>query len=312
VTRRRLLVLVAVVGGLWFLAPGAPARAETTNAAVTEDAWYAPLPTCLLPIGCGPTESVPATSRYPAGTRHVGLTAGVEDARSYLKLDLLGVPPLATFTGGTLTIPIGPTEDGSATPEAAQVVACLATAPFAASEGSPAPPPPVDCATSAPAQYQPGPPAVLVVDLTPFAARWASGTENNGIALLPATGAAPGTTWHVAFSSRDRAGSSVAAPRAELNYEPVPAPVPEPEPLIEESVDLGVFGELAPALTPPPASPAAAIVQQSEGPSRVLPVVEFGGPGFAYPVVMAMPLILLALGGYLGWALTQPVAPTDR
>jgi hypothetical protein len=29
-------------------------------------------------------------------------------------------------------------------------------------------------------------------------------------------------------------------------------------------------------------------------------------------VVMAMPLILLALGGYLGWALTQPVAPTDR
>ncbi len=30
-------------------------------------------------------------------------------------------------------------------------------------------------------------------------------------------------------------------------------------------------------------------------------------PGFAYPVVMAAPLAFLTLGGYLAWAMTQPV-----
>jgi hypothetical protein len=34
-----------------------------------------------------------------------------------------------------------------------------------------------------------------------------------------------------------------------------------------------------------------------------------GGPGFAYPIVFGLPLVLLALGGYLGRALTRPVDP---
>jgi hypothetical protein len=32
------------------------------------------------------------------------------------------------------------------------------------------------------------------------------------------------------------------------------------------------------------------------------------GPGFAYPVVFALPLVMLVIGGYLGRVLTQPVA----
>jgi hypothetical protein len=39
------------------------------------------------------------------------------------------------------------------------------------------------------------------------------------------------------------------------------------------------------------------------------PVADIGGPGFAYPVVFALPLLLFAIGGYLGRALTQPVEP---
>ena len=34
--------------------------------------------------------------------------------------------------------------------------------------------------------------------------------------------------------------------------------------------------------------------------------------GFAYPVVFALPLVLLVIGGYLGRALTQPVEPPHR
>src|SRR5207244_8268599 len=114
-------------------------------------------------------------ARWPAGALHVGLSAGVEDARTYLKLDLGPVPSDATLTGGTLTLPIAPAADGTSSPEAAKVVVCFATAPFAASQGSPAPPPAVDCTTSAPAQFAAGPPPVLTVDLAPFASRWAAG-----------------------------------------------------------------------------------------------------------------------------------------
>jgi hypothetical protein len=61
--------------------------------------------------------------------------------------------------------------------------------------------------------------------------------------------------------------------------------------------------------TPIP-SPAAAIVEQSKLPDRVQPAGFIGGGGFAYPVVFAVPLLLLGLGGYLGWALTRPVTVT--
>jgi hypothetical protein len=67
-----------------------------------------------------------------------------------------------------------------------------------------------------------------------------------------------------------------------------------------------------PALASPPGTPSAVapIVAQSQRPV-VQSVAQVGGPGFAYPVVLVLPLLLLALGGYLGWALTRPVVPTQ-
>jgi hypothetical protein len=62
----------------------------------------------------------------------------------------------------------------------------------------------------------------------------------------------------------------------------------------------------------PPFASAAPIVEQAQQPDRVAPVVSVGGPGFAYPVVFALPLVLLGLGGYLGWALTRPVLVPAR
>ena len=32
-------------------------------------------------------------------------------------------------------------------------------------------------------------------------------------------------------------------------------------------------------------------------------------PRFRYPVVMALPIVLLVVGGYLAWALTEPLDP---
>jgi hypothetical protein len=308
VTRRRLLLLALLA---FAFVPSGPARAESTPASTTDEAWYATPPTCGLPTGCGPTESLPPISRYPAGTLHVGVTGGLEDSRTYLKLDLTGVPSDATLTGGTLTLPIASAADGTSSPETAQVAACFVGAPFAPAEGSVAPPPAVDCSTSVAATFAPGPPALLTVDLSAFAARWGAGEANNGLALLPAPGAAPGTTWHVAFSAKTRTGSDVPPARAELDYDSAAAPVTAQEP-VPDVIDNGseAFGPLGGFfVTPVPApSPAAAIVTQSKLPARIQPAAVIGGPGFAYPVLLALPLLLLGLGGYLGWALTRPVA----
>lgn len=59
-------------------------------------------------------------------------------------------------------------------------------------------------------------------------------------------------------------------------------------------------------------SPVDQIVSQSQRPIVQAAQVSGGGPGFAYPVILALPLLLLALGGYLGWVLTRPVVPTQR
>ncbi len=40
-------------------------------------------------------------------------------------------------------------------------------------------------------------------------------------------------------------------------------------------------------------------------------VAAVGGPGFAYPVVFAIPLALLAIVGYFGWVLTRPVSTSE-
>jgi hypothetical protein len=297
--RSRLVWLALLVGVA--VAPGAPARAESTSARPEAEAWYATPPTCTLPVGCAPGQGLPALPRYPAGTLHVGMTAGLEDSRSYVKLSLSSLPTGATVTGGSLTIPVAGNDAGTLSPETAQVAACFVTADVGDAEGSFAAPPAVDCTTTAPATYVPGPPALLTVDLSAFASRWAESEPNNGIALVPAPTNGPGSTWHVAFAK----GTATAT----VEYSEVATgeePVAEPEPVFE---DTGAFAAvpLGGLADPPPLASAAPIVAEAERPGRVAPVVSFSGPGFAYPVVFALPLVLLGLGGYLGWALTRPV-----
>jgi hypothetical protein len=185
---KRGFVLAIAFTALLFVPLGG-ARADTTTARATESAWYRPPPTCVLPIGCGPTESVPPLSTYPAGTLHVGLTAGVEDSRSYIKLDLGALPSGARVRGGKLTVPLADSSAGTASPETAQAIACWVNVPFTPVEGSLAPPPSIDCSNPTSVAYVPGPPAAITVDLANVAARWRAGETNNGLALVPAPGA---------------------------------------------------------------------------------------------------------------------------
>ena len=317
---KKIGLLLAVAGTVLFpMWSARSAGADTAAQSTTEDAWYRPPPSCGLVNGCGPAAPVPPVSPYPAHTLHVDVTAGVEDARTYLKFDPT-TPTDATLTGGAMVLPIAPNADGSLQPETSTVTACLAVEAFAPGEGTMTAPPAVDCATSAPATYTAGPPAALTVDLTPFLLRWKSGAPNDGIALLPASTTAPGTTWHVAFSAHDRTGSDVPPPQITVRYDPPPAPI-ETAPVggtpafdaaagdvVTGGAALG--GGLGSVAVPAPIAGASPIVGQSKLPAvvrRSQSISDVAGPAFAYPVVFAAPLLLLALGGYFGWALTQPV-----
>ena len=96
--------------------------------------------------------------------------------------------------------------------------------------------------------------------------------------------------------------------------EPPEAATPEPAPS-DENFDESVLGDelaLAPLLdrlTPNITGGAPAL---RPGTATVRPTAAVGGGGFHDPIVFVLPLVLLVLGGYLGRALTQPVAPPHR
>lgn len=97
------------------------------------------------------------------------------------------------------------------------------------------------------------------------------------------------------------------------NTTPAPAATPAVEPVAPTdtiSDDL-VLPDVAGSTLTAPADvvPDTAIARQAPA---LQPVADIGGPGFAYPVVFALPLLLLILGGYLGRALTQPVDSPQR
>jgi hypothetical protein len=218
--RARLRRAAMLLGGAaapvcWLLAmpaAAAPAAAPETAALHTitvadaAEAWYSasPLDICTTPLGCPPDQA--PTSPYPADTLHVGVAGGQETARTYLMPDLSQVPFGSHFGTTTMTIPVATgASDGTQSPDAAHVVACLVTQPFADGEqGSTAAPPKVDCSVSDPATYD-AKKSTLTVSLSSITTAWSGGALEAGVALVPDPKAAqPTDAWHVAINGRKR------------------------------------------------------------------------------------------------------------
>jgi hypothetical protein len=283
--------------------PGATSQ-NTTPAA---EAWYRPTsPTCATPVGCLPL-ALPAG--YPEGTLHVGVAAGQEESRAYIALRL---PGTGGIEGGTLQLPVGPSADGSVQPEAAKIRACLVTGTVKDKvAGDVTTPPTPDCSVTSPAVAKTtGSVTVLTVDLSPFAVDW--GEEVTGaLALLPAEGAAPTDTWHVAFSRHDRTGAGVTPLSATLlvpaaSEAPPSEDVPSDEPsepagvpavaTLEPPAAPGVVPQIAPQDTTPQ-SPSVA------GPSlRPAAAVD---TSFAYPGVFLLPPLVLLAAAWVARAFTR-------
>lgn len=287
--KRRLLLAVVFVPIV--LAPAQAARASQSTSTTSTEAWYATLP---------------SVSPRPAGTLHVGLTAGLEDSRTYLALDMSGVPSDAT--SGTLNLPLDVAD--SSAPDTAVIDVCLAGDPGPSVEGSTDPPPPVDCSVHAPAKVGA---TAFTVDLTPFLDK----LRTSGLALVPTAGGSG--SWHVAIFGRKNPTHITAT------FE---VPDPDAAPAASQPITTTTTTDVAPVFSAPGnefASPAP--FRLPPAPARrapIEPVPSLGAPvrspvapssnRYADSLVFTLPLVLLALLWYFGSALTRPVVvpePTD-
>lgn len=338
--RARARVVVAVLGaaaGVAVAVAPLASAATTTILTPTAEAWFRPDPACTSQLACAggalplgsPTQTAPAV--YPAGTLHVGFTAGQEMARSYLAFPLDRLAG-AAITSATLTVPLDTaTADGSNSPQTSKVQVCLASAPVRPAEGSTDAPPPVDCAASAPAAYVATPSPHLQADLAPLLGGLG---QASGLALLPdATKAARTDAWRVVFSAHTRTDVG-ATPAATLTVAvaaadgqqttssatgvtpPATGGVTGGSGTSVASTGTGISGAAAgtgPAPGAVPSSASGSTTSPAATPStparasgsRPLATRRFVTVGYAYPAVWALPLVFLVLLPLVARALTR-------
>lgn len=300
------------------IGPAPAARADSGAVTTKAEAWYNVAPVAG-PAGSPPV--VPPT--YGAGALHIGITEGQEDSRTYLALDLSSLPSDGTITGGTLSLPVDP-GDGSRTPDVARLEACYVATPPGDAAGATGAPPAIDCNTaSSTGTYLAGDKPAFTFDLDSFA----SVLRDGGIAVVPTPGAKTGLdTWHVAVYGRSNATAGVDHISASIEYTPAPVST-------EPAVDTSAFDTTATAtVAPAPTGPAPEFVgppaeigvapeaappsllgggaggSAVEGPAQLAGAVS---SGFSYSVIWYLPLVLLALGWVLAWALTRSPVPDD-
>jgi hypothetical protein len=295
------------------------AASRTVTVPDTAEAWYAasPIDLCTTPLGCPPAE-VPS-SPYPDQTLHVGLAATQETARTYLLPGIAGLPYGADVSAATMTLPVATgSSDGSQAVDTAEIVACLATAPFEdGTQGSPSAPPKVDCKVKAIATYD-AKKSAFSLDVTTFVQKWSAGTLAAGIALVPdVANAAPSDAWHVAFNGRKRAGGSHIS--TTITFTP-PAPLPTGD-VADPTPDNPPPAPQTPAIVPPapsvPDLPATGTPPDTGAPPVVAPqqpVTPAVQPvalsrGFQYPMAFLMPLALLAGAVFFGRLFTRDATP---
>jgi hypothetical protein len=279
--------------------PSVPSTPQTPSVTPPKDvtlgteaeAWYqlTRVNTCNSPVGCLP-DTLPALPElpdlpiaptvFPADTLHVGWAAGVELARSYLKLDTSSLPQGAKLVGGELVVPLlaDPTQ-GTLLAESAGVKACLVTGSITDGvAGSLSAAPGLDCSVSSPLNADG---EKFTVDLQPFVDAWSSGTPDEGIALTPFESSSIESAWAIAVPGRNAAG----LPHIEANLQYVVA-----------------NAAVAPAVVPP-AAPAAPVAQPVQVPAQqvVQPVAQ---PAAQAPVSARKPTETLLAAGVspLGWA----------
>jgi hypothetical protein len=272
-------------------APTAPAVSapKSVTLPTAAEAWYqlTRVNSCSSPVGCLPADvpAVPALpdlpvdpTVFPADTLHVAWGAGVELARSYVKLDLSSLPEGAKLVSGELTVPlIADPASGTVLADGAGVKACLVDGTITDGvAGSLGAAPNIDCSTSSPLSAAGD---RYTVDLQPFVDAWASGTPDEGIALTPFESSSFQSVWAIAVPGRNAAG--LPHIQAELQY------------------------VVAQAAAPPAVAPAAPVAPAAQVPVQapVRQVAPAGAVPVQAPVAQARPQQTITAAGVspFGW-----------
>lgn len=342
IRRAFLFICVASVAIAPFFSPGASLAAvgdaEEVQANPSKEAWHNETPACISFVDCS---ALPPANPYPENTLHVASSGGQETARTYLAFS----PPLpfgAVLQEANLVLPIdADPSHGSASPEAASMIACLADPTFKPVKGSVEKPPDVDCEVRKSALYS-AKRGVFEVDLSRFVEKWDTSSEM-ALALLPSEKATTNNeTWHVVFPATGEEGgqdpppAEDEAPREitatfaytieETSSDPIgtdfefdtgtgTAPSSTGSfdsstgPSFSGSVGAGTL-DTGTTAADPAADPAEALGREES--QEVVAFAEgFAGPGFAYPIVWALPLLILALFAAVGRALTKELYRAD-
>jgi hypothetical protein len=279
----------------------APHVAHGTRAGDSAEAWYTtPSGSLCVPLlGCLPVP-LPLPSTYPAGTLHVGLTAGAESARAYVVPAVASLVKRGALGGGELILPIDTSPlGGTSNVSSARIEACLTTGTLpahgSASAALTGTPPKVDCKVSVAAKYDKAS-NQFVVYLPKFADAWFE-KPYRGIALLPvASGFGALDTWQVAFDGKGSKATSLVHSLIEYTPSHGPGPSSLPKPGAHP-------GASKPTQVTPPA-----IAFPTTGTQGVVPPVSPPqiAPGttsadylvrsgrFRYPAIFIAPLAILA------------------
>lgn len=276
-----------------------------TTVGVESQAWYLleGKATCLPIVGCLPLSLPSLPSAFPANSLHIGLTAGIETARSYVVPALGHLPKQAVPQSGTLLLPIdGSPLDGTVRTGPVVMKACLTTGAVPphppASGPTSGKAPAVNCKISTPVRYD-APDQRYTVYLDRFLAQWRHGAPERGIAIVPVVkGTAALDTWELTLGGKNAkplkavigyaAHAVDTAPTSRPTNQPtspptavsVPAPPAVTVPLPSMSAVPAPASQPQLAPTPQDASPAAVVLLRSRE--------------FRYPMVFLAPLAILA------------------
>jgi hypothetical protein len=320
--RARRVALGAIAAVALVVVGVAPTpAASTTTVMASMEAWYLGPGTVPEQAPQEGLSGMPAANPYRAGTLHVGVAGGTENARTVLRLDASSLGD-AGLAAATLVLPVDP-GDGTLAADTATIDVCLVSDPGDAVDGSLSTPPPADCSASAPAHYEDTPTPRFVVDLEPLALEPA--VRTGGLAILPSAAArARNATWHVALFTRATAPTPADAIHAEVTLvddtlageglvDGDSAAVVRGAPPAVDDVVLGdafdgpsivsdiPAGALVPAES---ASPPAPLLAQPS--ANAVPIAAAVDGGFAYSSVLLLPFALLA-----GLAITASALARD-
>jgi hypothetical protein len=323
-TRRASRAVVVVVCvlllavSLW--SPSAWAQPELQTEVVTTsiEAWYHVTPGPTPPPL--PFEPEP-TNPYGEDTLHVGITAGEEDSRTYISLNVEDLPLTFEIEKGYLELPIDP-DNGTFGETSAHVQVCLADPPTESVEGSFEEPPEVDCKTKADATYRKKPYPRLIASMTEFGADLAF----SALAVMASEKAIENSeTWHVAFYGKKNKAKEAKPIKAKLSFTRE-----DPFASFDDSIasiddDFGTLSgggggtNITSVSGPSFGSETVDAPQQAEAPAPAESPVE-ALPATVQPasqtrpatIVWYLPLVLLALASYLASALATRVVVRRR